>query len=1290
MSDDPERKLTAWFQVALVLLLINVMLSGWNVRRIVIAGQWVVHTHEVLGVLDGIVTAIREAEADQRDYLVSGQEAYSSRFDEIGPELAAGIVRLEKLTADNSEQQGSIDQLGPAVERRMELLRTNVAVRRKQGFEAAREILAAGQGKRAMDEIDNLIRVIKAREDTLLVERTALAKSSIGWTVGNFAFATCLALGFLGVAYYLVRRDVAERKRAEQALRSSESRKTAILDSALDAIITIDHEGKVVEFNPAAERICGYARDTALGRELATLIIPPALREPHRAGVMHYNATGNGPLLGRRIELPAVRGDGTEFPAEVSITPIALEGPPMFTAYLRDITDRKREEAAAEERHRLANLGVEVGSALVQGDSLPEILRLCSEALVRHLQGAFARIWTLDETGETLLLQASAGEYTHINGPHSRVRVGDYKIGLIARDRRPHLTNSAIDDPRVSDQEWARRERMVAFAGYPLLVEDRLVGVMAMFARHPLSEAALQAMGTVASGIALGIERKHAELAAKQSADRVRLLLDSTGEGIFGVDLEGCCTFCNTAGLEMLGYNQVNELVGKNMHSLIHHDAQDRPHDREAECLLSNAFRTGLPAYSDDDYFWRADGAGFPVEYRCSPINEGKKIIGSVVTFLDVTRRRNIEDKMRLRDRALRSIAQGIFIVDPSRADEPIIYVNAAFEQMTGYLHGEVFGHDIRFLEGARTDPEALRTISSAFVELREVAVELVGYRKDGTEFWAALSLAPVVDARGRVTHFVGVMTDITARKRAEEELKEAKETAEAASRSKSTFLANMSHELRTPLNAIIGYSEMLQEEAAESGQESAASDLKKIESSGKHLLGLINDILDLSKIEAGKMDLFLETFNVREMVRTVISTITPLVDQNGNTLQVDCPDDLGEMYADLTKVRQVLLNVLSNASKFTEHGQIGLRVYREELEGRDWIAFEVVDSGIGMTPAQIAKLFQPFVQADASTTRKFGGTGLGLSITRRFCQLMGGDIAVGSEPGRGSTFTIKIPTQMTDRANGQAAANRTSPNFNGGPGSLVLVIDDDPMVHELLRRTLSKDGFNVICAAGGEEGLRLAREIHPDVITLDVMMPGMDGWEVLSVLKSDPEAADTPVVMVTMIDDKNLGYALGASDYLTKPIDRVRLTAILKRYRQKCGADCIALVVEDDQISRHMVCEILEKDGWTVVEAENGRVALERIRERPPHLIVLDLMMPEMDGFGLTEEIRRNEAWSEIPILVLTAKDLTEEDRLRLNGEVLCYLRKGAATRDELLREIQRAVSVHIRRKANASAPAH
>ncbi|MCC7451321.1 MAG: response regulator [Anaerolineae bacterium] len=509
-------------------------------------------------------------------------------------------------------------------------------------------------------------------------------------------------------------------------------------------------------------------------------------------------------------------------------------------------------------------------------------------------------------------------------------------------------------------------------------------------------------------------------------------------------------------------------------------------------------------------------------------------------------------------------------------------------------------------------------------------------------------------------------------------ELMSARDQALEANRAKSTFLANMSHELRTPLNAIIGYSELIEEECEDTGQTDFVPDLRKIKAAAKHLLTLINDILDLSKIEAGKMDIYLESFAIAPMVKDVVTTIVPLIEKNNNTLQVNCPDDIGTMRADLTKVRQVLFNLLSNASKFTNQGAVTLDVSRKTMRDLEWIVFTVKDSGIGMNPEQMANLFKDFSQADASTTRKYGGTGLGLSISRRFCQMMGGDIYVESQQGKGATFMVQLPAVV---AKPEEVPSEAPTRLAPQPDSLtnILIIDDDPAVREMMQRFLTKEGYRVHTAAGGEEGLKLARRIHPDAITLDVMMPSMDGWAVLNTLKSDPLLKHIPVIMMTIVSDRNMGYALGASDYLTKPVDRNQLIDVLRKYECEEGS-CNILVVEDDEAVREVVSRMLVKEGWEVDEAENGRIALERVAAKRPGLILLDLMMPEMDGFQFVTELRKTEVWCNIPIVVITAMELTAEDRAKLNGQVQNILQKSAYTREQLLVEVRNLVQACVR----------
>ena len=511
----------------------------------------------------------------------------------------------------------------------------------------------------------------------------------------------------------------------------------------------------------------------------------------------------------------------------------------------------------------------------------------------------------------------------------------------------------------------------------------------------------------------------------------------------------------------------------------------------------------------------------------------------------------------------------------------------------------------------------------------------------------------------------------------------------EVASRHKSQFLANMSHELRTPLNAIIGVTEMLLEDAQAAAQPDQIEAHERILRAGRHLLALINDILDLSKIEAGKLELSLESVAVAPLVEDVVATIRPLASKNGNQVEVECPADVGVIRADPTRLRQALLNLASNASKFTERGRIRIAVTREPDDGgRDWVSMAVSDTGIGVTAEQLAKLFEEFTQADASTTRRYGGTGLGLAISRRLCRMMGGDITVASAPGQGSTFTIRLPADARAplpagiEAAPRPIAHPAKPGPSGTTSNMVLVIDDDPTVRELMDRFLLKEGFSVVTAASGIEGLRRAREIHPAAITLDVMMPDLDGWTVLAALKGDPALADIPVILVTIVDEKTRGYSLGATDYMVKPIDRERLASVL---RSLCGDRPAphALVVEDDEATRSVIRQTLERGGWSVAQAEHGRRGLARVAEQRPDVIILDLMMPEMNGFEFLGALRGNPEWRGIPVVVLTAMDLTNEDRRRLNGEVQRILQKGASARDQLLGEVGRVLASVVTRRA-------
>ena len=651
-------------------------------------------------------------------------------------------------------------------------------------------------------------------------------------------------------------------------------------------------------------------------------------------------------------------------------------------------------------------------------------------------------------------------------------------------------------------------------------------------------------------------------------------------------------------------------------------------------------------------------------------------------------------------------------------------HLNRALAAMAERRFGADFGLTLwEVLPHLRPQIETqLRAVVDEGRSIRNVEAEIARPGQPGLARTCLMSFYPLrgTDPARTIEGAGLVVADITERRRAEVAVAAARDAAEEANRAKSTFIANMSHELRTPLSAIIGYSEMLQEEIEDSGDPAnIAPDMRKIEGNARHLLGLINDVLDLSKVESGKMEVFAEEFDVAAMVRDVASTVAGLVDKKGNTLALALGPDLGTMHSDVTKVRQILLNLLSNAAKFTEGGTITLSATRIpaatdhasdsasdpaggasldsggasldsggaslDSEGArpgsgGSVAFAVRDAGIGMSEEQLAKLFQRFQQADASTTRRFGGTGLGLSITRAFSHMLGGEITVASAPGQGSTFTVTLPARAPEPGDdardgeggaAQAADGDAQAAAAGAERGIVLVIDDDAAQLELTARFLEREGFAARTAQDGRAGLALARTLRPRAILLDVAMPGMDGWSVLARLKADPALAAIPVVMVTFLAERGLASSLGAAGYVSKPVQWDRLRAVMDRFRDAEGD---VLVVDDDADARARLRGVLERDGWSVAEAADGVAALACVERAVPRVVLLDLVMPVMDGFGFLHALRARPGCADVPVVVLTARDLSEEDRSRLRGASQ-VLAKGEATLRDIAAKLRALV---------------
>jgi len=919
-----------------------------------------------------------------------------------------------------------------------------------------------------------------------------------------------------------------------------------------------------------------------------------------------------------------------------------------------------------------------LSTAIATGETETDICRAVTAGLRDEALGYdFVALLLVDEATRDRVLVASAGWADAPEG--LRVRPGE---GLSERpllDGRLHYTPQVTKDTRYLPTRNEGSE-----VDLPLMINRQLVGVLVVESNHRnafdaedfeiLTAAANQAGVAIGRARLIAAERQRGNEQEALRATMADLSAQLELSTLLQAVLERAVSLLHVSHGELAIFDP----AAQQLEVVASHNVgkRDTTGTRMAlgEGAMGYVARTREPLIIDNYLEWVGHSPQYAqVDFHgvmVAPLLMGGQLVGAIA-FMD----RNPERRFGQNDLRLLNLfaPQAAIAIENARlytaaqeqkqyfaelvSNSPVAIVtldvrhnvvscNPAFEKMYGWTEADVVGRKLDdFITTETTRREAVGYTEQALAS-RPVQVISQRRRKDGSLVDVEVLGVPVLVGGLRVG-LMALYHDIT-------ELLAARRDAEAANSAKSQFLASMSHELRTPLNAIIGYSEMLQEDAADRGENGSIADLQKIHSAGKHLLSLINDVLDLSKIEAGKMQLYLESFAVAPVVEQVATTVRPLIEKNANRLDTRC-DDLGTIRSDATRLRQVLLNLLSNASKFTDHGRITLEAERAGPE----IVFRVRDTGIGMTSEQLGRLFETFAQAEASTASKYGGTGLGLAISRKFCQLMGGDVTVESEVGVGSTFTVRLPVDGPSPPAESADAGGT-PGTKDARGA-VLVIDDDAVARDLVARFLEKEGLRVIVAVDGASGLAAAREHHPDVITLDVMMPGLDGWAVLTALKADAATAEIPVVMLSVVDEKNLGFALGASEFLTKPIDRDRLGRVLRRYGRVDGARRV-LVVDDDPQARAVLRRAMEGEGWEVIEAEHGRAALEYAEGKGPvpDLVLLDLMMPEMNGFEFLEAVRTRDPWGGVPVVVITAKELTDEERHRLNGGVERVVAKG------------------------------
>ena len=1149
------------YWLALMILVFDAWFVSSSLQTIAGNHKLVQNTRDILAEVERTFSLLKDAETGQRGFLLTEDDDYLQPFRVARTELASCLERLRELSPDHPEHLADFEELRRhSIEKTAELDETITLARAKRA-DAARAVVLTGRGKAIMDQVREVVTKVVSQENLKLLERRAASRAAIQRTSLLFSLTTGAGFLLILVASYLNRREQVTREKGESAIRQSQAWLSTTLSSIGDALIATDNNGCVRFMNPIAQTLTGWTEQQASGRPMNEIfqIFNESTRQPVENPVEKVIRVGK--IVGLANHTILIAKDGTETPIDDSAAPIWNESGEVAGVVMvfRDISERKHRDEEIANQKRLAEFSRDLGLVFSESTTVQELLDRAVVETVRFLDSAFTRIWMLDETGEFLQLKASAGIYTHLDGPHSRIRVGDYKIGLIAKERLAHLTNHVIGDPRVLNQEWARRERMVSFAGYPLIVEDRLLGVWALFARHPLSATAHIQMDAVARGIALGIERLRTSDALREKQAWLSTTLSSVGDALIATDELGRIRLMNPIAQKLTAWTEA-EASGKPIDEIFRivnemtHDPVENPVDR----VLREGVGVGLTNHTA---LISKDGIETPIENSAAPIRlDQGKLLGVVMVFRDVSLKRRQDGALWESLQRFQELADAMpQIVWTARPDGHLDYFNERWHEFSGIprnVEGDAgwqpFVHPDDLSEVRSAWEESIRTGSLFEIEFRLLHRQTARYR------WHLVRALAIRDESGRVSKWLGTCTDIEDQKQIEDALRAARDEAEEANKAKNQFLAVLSHELRTPLNPILlATTSMLEKD---SPLEDLRPNLEMIRQYVNLQARLIDDLLDVMRIVRGKMPLHWDVADAHVLIRQAVDICRSDLLSKGHGVELDLAAMNSHINTDPARLQQVFWNLIKNAVKFTPtKGKITIRTKNFEEEGGKIarLVIEVHDTGIGIDPAVLPQLFDHFQQGETTITRKYGGLGLGLAISKGIVEGHGGSISANSAgKDQGTIFRVELKSLPTPRKQTDTSKDAADQSDLPCHPCRLLVVEDEQATRRLMGRLLERLGHEVTLADSLESAMNEVNANEFDLVISDIGLPDGSGLELMRRVKES--RGPIPAIALTgygMEEDIQRSRAAGFTAHMTKPIDFMKLEAMIRQILHNSGS---------------------------------------------------------------------------------------------------------------------------------------